>query len=66
MQLLTTRKLPTAKSASSERIAQRLDRSKVPATPEIFQRYFAPTQQLTEDKDNFREAYNTIQTHPCW
>jgi pimeloyl-ACP methyl ester carboxylesterase len=52
----------TAAQASWERIAQRLDQSKIPATPEIFQRYFAPTQQLTEDKDNFREAYKTLQT----
>lgn len=44
-----------AAQASSQRIAQRLDRSKVPATPEIFRRYFAPTEQLAEDKDNFRE-----------
>lgn len=51
-----------AAQASSERIAQRLDQSKVPATPEIFQRYFAPTQQLAEDKDNFREAYKTLET----
>lgn len=51
-----------AAQASSERIAQRIDQSKVPATPEIFQRYFAPTDQLAEDKDNFREAYKTLQT----
>jgi len=51
-----------AAQASSERIAQRIDQSKVPSTPEIFQRYFAVTNQLTEDKDNFREAYKTLQT----
>ncbi len=51
-----------AAQASSERIDQRIDQSKVPATPELFQRYFAPTNQLAEDKDNFREAYKTLQT----
>lgn len=48
--------------ASLQRIAQRLDESKVPATPEIFQRYFAPSQQLADDVDNFRGAYKTLQT----
>lgn len=51
-----------AAQASSERIAQRIDQSKVPATPEIFQRFFAPSDQLALDKDNFREAYKTLQT----
>lgn len=51
-----------AAQASSQRIAQRLDQSKVPTTQQIFQRYFAPTNQLAEDKDNFREAYKTLQT----
>ncbi len=48
--------------ASTLRISKRFDVSKVPATQEIFQRYFAPTQQLAEDKDNFREAYKTLKT----
>jgi pimeloyl-ACP methyl ester carboxylesterase len=52
----------TAAQASWKRIAQRLDQSKIPATPEIFQRYFAISDQLAEDKDNFREAYKTLQT----
>ncbi|TRX03706.1 alpha/beta fold hydrolase [Flavobacterium gawalongense] len=51
-----------AAQVSSERIAKRIDQSKVPATPELFQRYFAPTNQLAEDKDNFRAAYKTLQT----
>jgi pimeloyl-ACP methyl ester carboxylesterase len=51
-----------AAQSSSLRIAQRLDQSKVPATPELFRRYFAVTNQLAEDKDNFREAYKTLQT----
>jgi pimeloyl-ACP methyl ester carboxylesterase len=48
-----------AAQASSDRIAKRLDQSKVPSTPELFQRYFAATNQLAEDKDSFREAYKT-------
>lgn len=48
--------------ASLQRIAQRYDESKVPVKPEILQRYFAATPQLTEDKDNFREGYQTLQT----
>jgi len=51
-----------AAQASAERIAQRLDQSKVPSTPDKFQRYFAATNQLAEDKDNFREGYKTLQT----
>lgn len=48
--------------ASWSRIAQRFDQSKVPATPEVFQRYFTPSKQVAEDKENFREAYKTLQT----
>ncbi|MFB9080142.1 alpha/beta fold hydrolase [Flavobacterium procerum] len=55
-------KSSAAGMASLERIAQRYDESKVPVKPEILQRYFAATPQLTEDKDNFREAYKTLQT----
>ena len=51
-----------AAKASWERIAQRIDPSKIPATPELFQRYFAVTGQLEEDKDNFRAAYKTLET----
>lgn len=51
-----------AAQASAERIAKRLDQSKVPSTQDIFQRFFAVSSQLAEDKDNFREAYKTLQT----
>ena len=51
-----------AAQASAERIAQRLEQSKVPATQDIFQRFFAISNQLAEDKDNFREAYKILQT----
>lgn len=58
----TSEKSSAAGIASLQRIAQRYDESKVPVKPEILQRYFAPTAQLTEDKDNFREGYQTLQT----
>ena len=58
----TSEKSTAAGIASLQRIAQRLDQSKVPATPEVFQRYFAISNQLAEDKDNFREGYKTLQT----
>ncbi len=48
--------------ASAMRIGKRIDVSKIPATPALFQRFFAVTQQLNEDKDNFREAYKTLKT----
>jgi pimeloyl-ACP methyl ester carboxylesterase len=47
---------------SLQRIAQRYDESKVPVKPEILQRYFAATEQLANDADNFREGYKTLQT----
>ncbi|SIS86378.1 alpha/beta fold hydrolase [Chryseobacterium gambrini] len=48
--------------ASLQRIAQRYDESKVPIKVETLQRYFAPTEQLANDIDNFREAYKTLKT----
>lgn len=59
---LTTETQYAAPQASVMRIAQRLDQSKVSATPEIVQRYFAISEQLVEDVDNFRGAYKTLQT----
>lgn len=58
----TSEKSSAAGIASLQRIAQRYNESKVPVKPEILQRYFAATPQLTEDKDNFRAAYKTLQT----
>ncbi|MBD3903290.1 alpha/beta hydrolase [Chryseobacterium sp. Ch-15] len=51
-----------AASASWKRIDQRLDQSKVPSTPDLFQRYFAISPQTQEDKENFRTAYQTLKT----
>ena len=47
---------------SIKRISQRLDSTKVPINPQTLQRYFAGSQQLAEDKDNFREGYNSLKT----
>lgn len=58
----TSEKSSAAGIASLQRIAQRYDESKVPVKPEILQRYFAATAQLAEDKDNFREGYQTLKT----
>ncbi|MEQ1734192.1 MAG: alpha/beta hydrolase [Bacteroidia bacterium] len=52
----------TAGIASLQRIAQRYDESKVPVKLEVLQRYFAVTEQLAVDADNFRDAYKTLQT----
>jgi pimeloyl-ACP methyl ester carboxylesterase len=48
--------------ASLQRIAQRYDESKVPIKVVTLQRYFASTEQLANDIDNFREAYKTLKT----
>jgi pimeloyl-ACP methyl ester carboxylesterase len=58
----TSEKSRAAAQASALRIAQRIDSSKIPATPELFQRFFAVTDQLANDADNFREAYKTLET----
>ncbi len=47
---------------SMDRISQNLDESKIPATQELFQRYFASTGSVTIDEDNFREGYSSIKT----
>ncbi len=58
----TSAKSRAAAQASAMRIAQRFDPSKIPSTPELFHRFFAPTEQLADDADHFREAYKTLQT----
>jgi pimeloyl-ACP methyl ester carboxylesterase len=58
----TSDKSAAAGIASLQRIAQRYDESKVPVKIETLQRYFAVTEQLANDTDNFREAYKTLQT----
>ena len=51
-----------AAKASLERISQRLDETKIPATQELFQRYFASNAAISEDTENFRGAYQTLKT----
>lgn len=58
----TSEKSRKAAQESAIRIAQRYDHSKVPVAPEVLHRYFAPTEQLAQDTDNFRGAYKTLQT----
>ncbi len=50
----------TAKE-SHDRIAKRLDRTLIPSTPEVFQRYFTGSGVFREDKLNFREAYKMLE-----
>lgn len=44
-----------AAKASHERIAKRLDVSKIPSTQDVFQRYFQGGAGVAEDTDGFRE-----------
>jgi pimeloyl-ACP methyl ester carboxylesterase len=58
----TSEKSRTAAQASMGRISAHGDVSKIPATQELFQRYFASNAAIAEDKDHFREAYATLKT----
>lgn len=49
----------TAKT-SHERISKRLDKSKIPATQEQFQRYFAGSADFKNDEQRYREHYKSI------
>ena len=49
-----------AARASHDRIAQFLDRTRIPNTQEKFQRYFAGAALLKEDKQNYRGQYQTL------
>ncbi|MEO8239200.1 MAG: alpha/beta hydrolase [Flavobacterium sp.] len=51
-----------AAEASAKRIFAHADVSKIPATQEIFNRYFAIVPQINADTDHFREAYATLKT----
>ncbi|CAN5398789.1 alpha/beta hydrolase [soil metagenome] len=58
----TSEKSRAAAAASAQRIFAHADVSKIPATQEIFNRYFAAVPQLEADTDHFREAYATLKT----
>ncbi|SFD09640.1 alpha/beta fold hydrolase [Flavobacterium phragmitis] len=51
-----------AAKASHDRIAQRIDVSKIPSTMEVFQLYFAGGENAAEDKENYRDKLKTTQT----
>lgn len=51
-----------AAQESHDRIGQRLERSLIPSTMEVFQRYFAGSATMKEDKLNFREGYKTLKS----
>ena len=46
-----------AAKSSWDRIAERADSTKIPATPELFQRYFAATAGVKEDQDDLRKEF---------
>jgi pimeloyl-ACP methyl ester carboxylesterase len=52
----------SAAQASTERIMTRLNESNIPSTQEVFQRYFASSKPISEDRENFRGAYQTLET----
>ncbi|MEN4761617.1 alpha/beta hydrolase [Chryseobacterium sp. C39-AII1] len=49
-----------AAKASSERISKRLDRSKIPSTPDKFQHYFEGSAMMKKDEHDFRGQYKTL------
>lgn len=51
-----------AAKASHDRIAQRIDVSKIPSTMEVFQLYFAGGENAAEDKDDYRNKLKTTKT----
>ncbi|MEN4760790.1 alpha/beta hydrolase [Chryseobacterium sp. C39-AII1] len=51
-----------AAQESHNRIGQRLERSLIPSTMEVFQRYIAGSGTMKEDKLNFREGYKTLKS----
>lgn len=51
-----------AAKASHDRIAQRIDVSKIPSTMEVFNLYFKGGDGFRDDKSNFREQLKTTKT----
>jgi len=51
-----------AAQESHDRIGQRLERSLIPSTMEVFQRYIAGSGTMKEDKLNFRDGYKTLKS----
>lgn len=52
-----------AAKESHDRIGQRLERSLIPSTMEVFQRYIAGSGTMKEDKLSFRDGYKTLKSH---
>ena len=51
-----------AAKASHDRIAKRIDVSKIPSTMEVFQLYFAGGEGAAADQDNYRDKLKTTKT----
>lgn len=56
----TNQKSREASQHSFDRIAKRLDRSKVPSTQDKFQKYFDGSAVMKKDAQNFRGQYETL------
>lgn len=59
----TSEKSRAKAKESHERISKRLDKTKIPATQELFQRYFGGSAYMKADEPNFREQYKAL-TNP--
>lgn len=57
----TSEKSKAAAKTSFDRIALKLDRSKIPSTPEKFQKYFEGSAMIKKDIDNYRGQYKTLE-----
>lgn len=58
----TSEKSRAAAKASFDRISKKLDPSKIPSTPDKFQRYFDGSALMKKDENNFRDQYETLTT----
>lgn len=58
----TSQKSKKAAQEYHNRINQKLDSTLIPATEEIFNRYFSAVDTFQQDKLNFREMYKTLKT----
>lgn len=56
----TSEKSRIAAKASFDRISKKLDSSKIPSTPDKFQKYFEGSAFMKKDEENFRGQYETL------
>ncbi|GAA5089854.1 alpha/beta hydrolase [Chryseobacterium ginsengisoli] len=56
----TSEKSRIAAKASFDRISRKLNSSKIPSTPDKFQKYFNGSALMKKDEENFRGRYETL------